>query len=137
MSNSGSLAGIKVDTGAKPLAGSLDEKITEGLDGLRDRLKEYSKLKNYDFIEKPSESDLDDFATFETLPLIMDKGDKDAFMNLLTHSHRQELYSAEKPKIITVKKTHTTAMVNRGDREILFTQVFLLKSKKEMKYFTT
>ena len=94
-------------------------------------LKEYSKLKNYDFIEKPSESDLDDFATFETLPLIMDKGDKDAFMNLLTHSQRQELYSAEKPKIITVKKTHTTAMVNRGDREILFTQVFLLKSKKE------
>jgi hypothetical protein len=98
-------------------------------------LKEYSKLKNYDFIEKPSESDLDDFATFETLPLIMDKGDKDAFMNLLTHSQRQELYSAEKPKIITVRKTHTTAMVNRGDREILFTQVFLLKSKKEIPHF--
>ena len=44
LSDSGSLAGIKVDTGAKPLAGSLDEKITEGLDGLRERLKEYSKL---------------------------------------------------------------------------------------------
>jgi fructose-bisphosphate aldolase class I len=40
----GSIAGIKVDTGAKKLAGSLDEKITEGLDGLRERLKEYSKL---------------------------------------------------------------------------------------------
>ncbi len=40
----GSIPGIKVDTGAKQLAGSLDEKITEGLDGLRERLKEYSKL---------------------------------------------------------------------------------------------
>ena len=40
----GSIAGIKVDTGAKQMAGSPDEKITEGLDGLRDRLKEYSKL---------------------------------------------------------------------------------------------
>ena len=39
-----SIPGIKVDTGAKILAGSLDEKITEGLDGLRDRLKEYYKL---------------------------------------------------------------------------------------------
>ena len=38
------MAGIKVDTGAKQMAGSPDEKITEGLDGLRDRLKEYSKL---------------------------------------------------------------------------------------------
>ncbi len=36
--------GIKVDTGAKVLAGSPDEKITEGLDGLRERLKEYFKL---------------------------------------------------------------------------------------------
>jgi fructose-bisphosphate aldolase class I len=35
------LPGIKVDTGAKPLAGSPDEKVTEGLDGLRDRLSEY------------------------------------------------------------------------------------------------
>jgi fructose-bisphosphate aldolase class I len=35
------LPGIKVDTGAKPLALSPDEKITEGLDGLRERLKDY------------------------------------------------------------------------------------------------
>ena len=41
---SGSLPGIKVDTGAKVLAGSPEEKITEGLDGLRDRLKEYYRL---------------------------------------------------------------------------------------------
>ena len=39
-----SLPGIKVDTGAKVLAGSPDEKITEGLDGLRKRLKEYYNL---------------------------------------------------------------------------------------------
>ena len=44
ISEMGSIAGIKVDTGAKQMAGSPDEKITEGLDNLRDRLKEYSKL---------------------------------------------------------------------------------------------
>ncbi|MEV6905065.1 class I fructose-bisphosphate aldolase [Amycolatopsis sp. NPDC051372] len=37
----GILAGIKVDTGAKPLAGASDEKITEGLDGLRERVADY------------------------------------------------------------------------------------------------
>ena len=41
----GSVPGIKVDTGAKVLAGSPNEKITEGLDGLRERLKEYYKLE--------------------------------------------------------------------------------------------
>ena len=44
ISKMGSAPGIKVDTGAKVLAGSPDEKITEGLDGLRDRLKEYYNL---------------------------------------------------------------------------------------------
>ena len=44
ISKMGSAPGIKVDTGAKVLAGSTDEKITEGLDGLRERLKEYNKL---------------------------------------------------------------------------------------------
>ena len=39
-----SIPGIKVDTGAKVLANSPNEKITEGLDGLRDRLREYYKL---------------------------------------------------------------------------------------------
>ena len=42
--NMGSIPGIKVDTGAKTLAGSENEKITEGLDGLRERLKEYYNL---------------------------------------------------------------------------------------------
>jgi fructose-bisphosphate aldolase class I len=40
----GIIPGIKVDTGAKELAGRLREKITEGLDGLRDRLQEYSGM---------------------------------------------------------------------------------------------
>ena len=38
------ITGIKVDIGAKPMAGSKDEKITEGLDGLRERLKKYNEL---------------------------------------------------------------------------------------------
>ena len=38
------LPGIKVDTGAKDLPGSTSEKITEGLDGLRERLSEYVEL---------------------------------------------------------------------------------------------
>ena len=42
--DSESVPGIKVDTGAKNLANSFDEKITEGLDGLRDRLKKYYEL---------------------------------------------------------------------------------------------
>jgi len=44
ISISGAVPGIKVDTGAKVLAGSVEEKITEGLDGLRERLQEYYKL---------------------------------------------------------------------------------------------
>jgi len=44
LKTNGILAGIKVDTGAKDLAGMTGEKITEGLDGLRERLAEYKKL---------------------------------------------------------------------------------------------
>jgi fructose-bisphosphate aldolase class I len=44
ISGAGTVTGIKVDTGAKILAGSPEEKITEGLDGLRERLKEYYKI---------------------------------------------------------------------------------------------
>jgi fructose-bisphosphate aldolase, class I len=43
MSN-GIVPGIKVDTGAEPLAGFPDERVTEGLDGLRDRLAEYHDM---------------------------------------------------------------------------------------------
>jgi fructose-bisphosphate aldolase, class I len=44
LSQHGMLPGIKVDLGAKPLAGFPGETITEGLDGLRERLSEYHKL---------------------------------------------------------------------------------------------
>ena len=44
ISETGAVPGIKVDTGTKDLANSLDEKITEGLDGLRERLKKYYEL---------------------------------------------------------------------------------------------
>ena len=44
ISKHGAVPGIKVDKGAKLLAGSLEETVTEGLDGLRERLVEYYKL---------------------------------------------------------------------------------------------
>ena len=44
ISSSGVMPGIKVDTGAKTLANSSEEKITEGLDGLRERLDKYYEL---------------------------------------------------------------------------------------------
>ncbi len=44
MQDAGIIPGIKVDTGAKPLAGFPGERVTEGLDGLRARLAEYVKL---------------------------------------------------------------------------------------------
>lgn len=44
LTQQGIVPGIKVDKGAKPLAGFPGEKITEGLDGLRDRLAEYGAL---------------------------------------------------------------------------------------------
>jgi len=44
LTDAGIIPGIKLDTGAKDLAGHPGEKITEGLDGLRDRLKEYFQM---------------------------------------------------------------------------------------------
>ena len=44
LTQQGIIPGIKVDKGAKALAGASNEKVTEGLDGLRDRLNEYHKL---------------------------------------------------------------------------------------------
>src|SRR3954449_8627211 len=44
LESKGIIPGIKVDTGAKPLALAEDETITEGLDGLRERLAEYREL---------------------------------------------------------------------------------------------
>ena len=42
LAGKGMIPGIKVDQGAKPLAGSAEEKVTEGLDGLRERLSTYA-----------------------------------------------------------------------------------------------
>ena len=44
LADQGIIPGIKVDTGAKPLAGADGETVTEGLDGLRERLEEYHAL---------------------------------------------------------------------------------------------
>ena len=44
LSQQGMIPGIKVDTGAKPLAGYPGETVTEGLDGLRERLAEYRRI---------------------------------------------------------------------------------------------
>jgi fructose-bisphosphate aldolase, class I len=44
ITDAGIIPGIKVDTGAKDMAGHPGEKITEGLDGLRDRLEEYFQM---------------------------------------------------------------------------------------------
>src|SRR3954464_15791788 len=44
LESKGVIPGIKVDIGAKPLALAEGETITEGLDGLRDRLEEYREL---------------------------------------------------------------------------------------------
>ena len=44
LEKAGVIAGIKVDTGAKPLAKFPDETVTEGLDGLRERLAEYREI---------------------------------------------------------------------------------------------
>ena len=44
IADAGIIPGIKVDAGAKDMAGHPGEKITEGLDGLRDRLAEYSQM---------------------------------------------------------------------------------------------
>ncbi len=44
MKDAGIIIGIKVDEGAKPLAGHPGETVTEGLDGLRDRLTEYAGM---------------------------------------------------------------------------------------------
>lgn len=44
LNDNGIIPGIKVDQGAKSMAGSPNEKVTEGLDGLRDRLAEYRQL---------------------------------------------------------------------------------------------
>lgn len=44
LTSAGVIPGVKIDKGAKDLAGAPEEKVTEGLDGLRERLAEYAEL---------------------------------------------------------------------------------------------
>jgi fructose-bisphosphate aldolase class I len=44
IADAGIIPGVKVDTGAKDMAGHPGERVTEGLDGLRDRLAEYARM---------------------------------------------------------------------------------------------
>ena len=65
LAGKGIIPGIKVDTGAKELAGAPGEKVTEGLDGLRERLEEYRGL-GARFATPPAEAiDLPDHAHLE------------------------------------------------------------------------
>ena len=49
LQSAGMIPGIKLDAGAKPLATAKDELVTEGLDGLRDRIAEYSAARSAKF----------------------------------------------------------------------------------------
>jgi len=73
INSNGALTGIKVDTGAKVLAGSMKEKVTEGLDGLRERLKDY-----YDLGAK--------FTKWRGVYLISDKYPSDLSISVNAHS---------------------------------------------------
>ena len=75
----GSIPGIKVDTGAKVLAGSPEEKITEGLDGLRDRLNKYYALGAR-------------FAKWRAVYIITDKYPSQ--VSITTNAHALARYSA-------------------------------------------
>ena len=79
INESGALTGIKVDTGAKILAGSNEEKITEGLDGLRERLKEY-----YEFGAR--------FTKWRGVYLISDK--YPSTLSVTTNAHALARYAA-------------------------------------------
>ena len=62
MNAAGIMPGIKVDTGAKPLAKAPGETVTEGLDGLRDRLDEYREIGAYLAGRKDRRRMMDDLA---------------------------------------------------------------------------
>ena len=98
ISESGSEPGIKVDTGAKDLAISKEEKITEGLDGLRERLKTYYALGAR-------------FTKWRAVYLISDKYPSKLSIN--SNSHALARYSALAQEcgmvpIVAVSYTHLT-----------------------------
>ena len=79
ISDSNTVPGIKVDTGAKVLANSTEEKITEGLDGLRDRLNQYYALGAR-------------FAKWRAVYIITDKYPSQ--VSITTNAHALARYSA-------------------------------------------
>ena len=79
ISDSNTVPGIKVDTGAKVLANSTEEKITEGLDGLRDRLNKYYALGAR-------------FAKWRAVYIITDKYPSQ--VSITTNAHALARYSA-------------------------------------------
>ena len=79
ISDSNPVPGIKVDTGAKVLANSTEEKITEGLDGLRDRLNKYYALGAR-------------FAKWRAVYIITDKHPSQ--ISITTNAHALARYSA-------------------------------------------
>ena len=79
ISDSNTVPGIKVDTGAKVLANSSEEKITEGLDGLRDRLNQYYALGAR-------------FAKWRAVYIITDKYPSQ--VSITTNAHALARYSA-------------------------------------------
>ena len=79
ISDSNTVSGIKVDTGAKVLANSTEEKITEGLDGLRDRLNQYYALGAR-------------FAKWRAVYIITDKYPSQ--VSITTNAHALARYSA-------------------------------------------
>ena len=79
ISDSNTVPGIKVDTGAKVLANSPEEKITEGLDGLRDRLNQYYALGAR-------------FAKWRAVYIITDKYPSQ--VSITTNAHALARYSA-------------------------------------------
>ena len=94
-------------------------------------LEEYSRNENYDFIKEPCGTQLDDFKGFESLPLIMSKGE-DAFMNLLVQKPSRGFDNIEKPKILTVKETISN---HSGPDLHKYTQIFHFKSRKDIPPF--
>ena len=70
LTDQGIIPGIKVDTGAKALVGAPGEQITEGLDGLRERLNEYASL-GARFAKWRAVINID--TSSDTLPLPKDK----------------------------------------------------------------
>lgn len=123
MNEAGVLPGIKVDTGAHPMAGFEGELITEGLDGLRARLEEYAELGAR-------------FAKWRAVITINDENGMPAQANIDANCHALARYAAlcqeagivpiVEPEVL-MSGTHdidTTYDVNELVLKTLFTQLY-------------